>query len=440
MSETYIVATDGITKDAAARTTYSPVNLDRIYCPICSTPSHRPFLSRPRVPIHQNRIVNTAEQARAVSSGELQLHACAACGFVFNAAFDARFLSYGASYDNTQTYSSTFGKYVQTRVNRVAQSLNEVGGRIVEIGCGTGDFLRAVVERHASSVGVGFDPSYSGPEIDLGGRLQFERRLYDETCGGRQADLVMCRHVIEHIPDPVGLLRVVRRTLGSDHGRVFFETPCVEWILRKQVVWDFFYEHCSYFSAASLRLALESTGFEVDRISHVFGGQYLWAEAHPRHSAGDRNEDRPTRPALRSKVSRLASRFAAHEQTLIGQITNRVRLLQKQGPVAVWGAGAKGVTLANLVDPERNLFACVVDLNPHKQGHYLPGSGHAIVGPCDMASLGVRVAVLTNPRYRTENEIVIRQAGLDVELVDLMRWDDAHGGRRDDESRGRIAH
>ena len=84
---------------------------------------------------------------------------------------------------------------------------------------------------------------------------------------------------------------------------------------------------------------------------------------------------------------------------------------------ALWGAGAKGVTFANLIDGSRELIDCVVDLNPLKQGHYLPGTGHPIVSHQALTARGVSTAILMNPNYREENLALIREAGLDVELI-----------------------
>jgi hypothetical protein len=284
----------------------------------------------------------------------------------------------------------------------------------VEVGCGKGGFLRMLMARHAGSEGVGFDPSYLGPDSDLDGRLRFERRFYDSSCAWPDTDVIVCRHVIEHIADPVGLLRTVRQTVGSSGTRVFFETPCVEWILENQVVWDFFYEHCSYFSAGALRHAFETAGFAVDDISHVFGGQYLWIEAHP--------VERPQPPpADDDSVAREAATLAAHEAALIQGLRGQLADLLQAGPVAICGAGAKGVTLAGLIDPDCRLVACIADLNPNKQGRYLPGTGHPIVSPRDLAGYGVKSALVTNPNYLQESSQLLREIGLDIELVDLMR-------------------
>lgn len=383
-------------------------------CPVCADEAAASFLVRDPVPVHQNLLTRTVDAALALNRGRLDLHACSRCGFVFNAAFDPRLLDYGAAYENTQTCSPAFEAHVASLADHLVEERGLRDARIVEIGCGKGGFLRALLERDAGNRGVGFDPSYSGPENDLGGRLRVERRFFDESCGGTGADAVICRHVIEHIPDPVALLRLVRSSTASPEVRVFFETPCIEWILAHEVIWDVFYEHCSYFSAGSLTAAFQAAGFEVASVRHVFGGQYLWIEATPGAPSGA-----PARDG--EGISTMARRFSTAEADHVARLRARLLALRRDGPVAMWGAAAKGATLASLVDPERDLLACVVDLNPVKQGGYLPGTAHPIVAPAALGPLGVRTAVVTNPNYLGENARLLRQASLDVRLVDLMQ-------------------
>jgi SAM-dependent methyltransferase len=371
--------------------------------------------------VHQNLVLGTIEAARRLARGSLHLHACDPCGFVFNAAFDPALLSYGAEYDNSQACSPAFEEYLDRLADYVVADRAVRASRIVEIGCGKGGFLRALVDRDSGNRGVGFDPSYVGPESAADGRVRFERRFYDSSCAGLDADVVVCRHVIEHIPDPVSLLQIVRQTLGDSSARVFFETPCVEWILANQVVWDLFYEHCSYFTTASLATAFERAGFAVDDIRHTFGGQYLWAEARPAGAAiAARRHD--------GRIGSLAASFAEQEAALVESLRTRLEQLGRSGPVAIWGAAAKGVTLANLVDPACRLVDCLVDLNPAKHGKYVPGTGHPIVAPKDLPERGVRAAVVTNPNYVDENRRLLREASLDVQLVDLMRRDETQCG------------
>ena len=159
--------------------------------------------------------------------------------------------------------------------------------------------------------GRGFDPSYTGDDVAHGGRLKFEKRYYDAHCADIPADFVVCRHVIEHVPTPVALMRDIRRALvNSPRAKVFLETPCVEWILRNRVIWDFFYEHCSYFTAASLTTAVEMAGFKVEAVEHIFNGQYLWLEA----SVATGTSDATRHPG---DIGVMARAFASAENDLV---------------------------------------------------------------------------------------------------------------------------
>lgn len=331
---------------------------------------------------------------------------------MFNRTFEEARLAYGERYENAQDHSPAFAAHIGELAGRIKLA-NARGGRIIEVGCGKGTFLRGLVADPASGyTGVGFDPSYTGPDIDLDGRLRFRRAFFESGSADEPVDVVICRHVIEHVARPIALLDAVRSAIGpSQHARVYFETPCVNWVMRNGVIWDIFYEHCSYFNAQSLRYAFERAGFAVDSVAHVFGGQYLWLEA--RVANGRKG---PLRREA-GEVVALADAFAAAHGALVDGWKKKLADAARRGKVAAWGAGAKGVTFANLLDPDRAAIDCVIDLNPRKQGRFVPGTGHPIVGYRDIAARGIRSAVLMNPNYRAENVALLDQAGLDVELV-----------------------
>lgn len=381
-------------------------------CPICEGLRLTPFLQRNRVPVHQNLIVTSREAARSVTRGELDLVVCEDCGFVFNRAFDLSRLAYGEDYDNTQSCSAYFDAYLDGLVKDLVERQGVRNCTIIEVGCGKGQFLHKLTNfPGANNKGFGFDPSYVGADTGLDGRLAFRRCYYDDTCTDVAADIVVCRHVIEHIPEPIALLRSVRAALAhSPKARVFFETPCVEWILRNRVVWDFFYEHCSLFSAASLILAFERTGLTVERVDHIFGGQYLWLEARLTDAV------LPTLQS-RSETVALARDYGADEEILRQKWLTRLLALKPRGKIALWGAGAKGATFANLVDPDCTLIDCLVDLNPNKQGCYIPGTGHSIIAPADLPRRDVKSAVLMNPNYRAENLRLLNDNGIELDLI-----------------------
>jgi SAM-dependent methyltransferase len=369
--------------------------MDKPHCPICDARDTTPFVERRGVPVHQNLIMHDAAAANSIARGDLLLYVCETCGFIFNSAFDPSLLSYGRDYDNTQTHSPAFAEHAEAMAKRIARN----SATILDIGCGQGDFLRRLVELGKQCAGVGYDPSYTGATVDTFRGLRFERRFFDASCDER-ADLIVCRHVIEHVVDPLALLRAVRQSL-SPGGRVFFELRSAAWVLEHQATWDFYYEQCSYFTPRALRLAFERAGMDVVAIQPVFGDQYLLIEAaYP-------DDD----------VAAAASRFGEIERQRIEQWRHE---LDQLGRVALWGAAAKGATFANMVDPDGTRIDCVVDINPNKQGGFLPGAGHAIVSPEALRDRDVAAVVITNPNYHDEIVSRLREVGVLLPVVDLM--------------------
>ena len=82
----------------------------------------------------------------------------------------------------------------------------------------------------------------------------------------------------------------------------------------------------------------------------------------------------------------------------------------------VWGAGSKGVTFLNIFKNHDSL-EYVVDINPHKQGKFVPGTGQPIVDPPFLSSYKPDVVFVMNPLYR--QEIAARLADLSVQ-ADLI--------------------
>jgi SAM-dependent methyltransferase len=388
-------------------------------CPVCNEQKTSIFINRYNVPVHQNLLMADRDAARHIRRGDLCLAYCKNCGFIFNTSFDPEKLSYSSDYDNNQSFSSAFHDYINDLVRGLIDTRGVKNSRIVEIGCGKGYFLRQLIEdADAGNTGIGFDPSYIGPLSCFDGRLQFKKSNFGPAMEHIPADIVVCRHVIEHIAEPVAFLRSIRAALEKNpEARIFFETPCVRWILENKVTWDFFYEHCSYFFTNSLLAAFSRAGFCIQRITPIFKGQYLWIEASMTETPVVSDPD---------GISELARVYARDEEKMLDFCRKEVSALAHQGGVALWGAAAKGVTFANLIDPDCRFIACVVDINPNKQGHFLPGTGHPIVGPGDLARFGIRSVVLMNPNYYDEVCMLIEKEHIQVAVIDLPMWERFH--------------
>lgn len=385
---------------------------DNRICPICGFAKCELFLLRNNVPVQQNFLTASQEKALNVPRGDLSMCFCRDCGFVFNSAFDSDLMVYDADYNNTQESSECFKHHLTGLKERLIAGAGLRKSIIAEIGCGKGYFLKMLVlDAALDNRGFGFDPSYEGEEVLANGRLTFEKKYFDSSCRGFKADALVCRHVIEHIPDPLKFIKEISVALSeSPECRLFFETPCIDWIFDNLTIWDFFYEHCSLFSVESLAKLFIQCGFHIRNIEHVFGDQYLWLEA----AKSDRSD---VVFACQSKTLEKMKKFAAYENKLIAAWKKTVQDLSRCGPVAIWGAGAKGVTFLNLIDSHHDFVDFVVDLNPDKHDRYIPGTGHQVKSVEHLLRAEVKNVIVMNPNYESEIRATLSKTGVKVNLI-----------------------
>jgi SAM-dependent methyltransferase len=387
-------------------------------CPLCTNASPRIFFERRGVPVHQNLACANVEEARQFARGDLLLAFCRTCGFVFNAAFDPNSLRYSAAYDNTRSYSPYFKRYLTGLAESLLTKYCLNDKVVIEVGCGKGEFLRLLC-KDGRNQGIGFDPSYVGPDTAEQRAVRFIRAFYDSQQTQFAPDFVCCRHVIEHVQSPLHMLRAVRQAIGNRmNSYVFFETPALPWILDTVTFWDFFYEHCSYFTAESVTWAFEQAGFQVLEAPSAFDAQYICVEAKPALANRTAGTAIPRSvPDLWSKIqsflARLKERMEACEE--------KIDFFNKAGGCAIWGAAAKGTTLVNTIDPENRRIRFLIDINPAKQGKFVPGTGHQIVSPEYLKEQngGIAGIVNMNPNYLEENRSILSQMSLEIPIVQL---------------------
>ncbi len=377
-------------------------------CPACGESGARGFYAVDRVPVHSVLLMRTFEQARTFPRGDIRLRHCGACDFVFNGAFEASQMRYGEAYEETQAYSPTFDAFQRRLAEDLIRRHDLRHGRIFEIGCGKGEFLDLLCELGGNR-GIGFDPSFDAARRKRSNAdVTFVPRLYTDDLERIDADLVVCKMTLEHIPSVAGLVRTVRRGLLEERGAtVFFQVPNFAKILRDRGFWDIYYEHCSYFTDTSLAGLFRRCGFEPTALWSDYDEQYLMIEAR---AAAERAGSDPARlpdAELLAFERDCRERVDAWRRGLVAESAQGRR-------IAVWGGGSKAVAFLAAVDPH-GVVDCVVDINPHKQGHFLPGSGRRVVAPEELMQARPDVVVVMNPVYRVEIEQTLRDLGIDAE-------------------------
>jgi len=384
-------------------------------CPVCAGTDLIHCLTIPRVPVLCNVLFPDRESARAAPTGTLDLRFCPGCGHLHNAAFDPKTLAYSADYENSLHHSPRFQDYTQTLAAALHARHRLDGKRVAEIASGQGDFLRELAEISGCH-GIGFDPAYRGPAGEHG-RVEVIPEPYSDHQARREADLILCRHALEHIAQPAAFVRMVRRAIGDRSTAVYFEVPDARFTLRDLGVWDLIYEHCGYFTRESLTRVFREAGFRVDAVEGAFGGQFLGLHgraASPRsqapHLASPEDQDLAGLGELVRAFRRAYASKVAHWESELSELARSGR------QAVVWGAGSKGVSLVNTLT-DFGAIAALVDINPVKQGRFVPGTGHPVVAPADLAAIRPDRVLVLNPQYRDEIAAQLQGLGVRAEVL-----------------------
>lgn len=379
-------------------------------CPACASREVQSIDRVGPVPVLCGSLWDSSEEARATPNADLDLALCRTCAHVWNTGFDPTLVDYDAKYDNALDFSPTFRRFADELIARLVDRFDLRGKTIAEIGSGKGEFLRALCAAGGNR-GIGYDPTYEGKDRE--GDVEFVRQFFGPTTVPDDVDFVACRHVLEHVSDPVRFLMDIRAALRGRAVPVYIEVPNAEFNFAESGPWDLIYPHVGYFNAESLRAALNRAGFRVVHLEPVFGAQFLAAEAVP--EPGVRVADAAkssTTDAPRDAFRRALSRQLAEAESW----RSRLGQLREGGGVAVWGAGSKGVTFLSLADPEHRIDA-VVDANPRKRGRFLPGSGRQVLSPEDLLGLGVRTVLVMNPVYAGEIGASLEAMGVSGDVI-----------------------
>ena len=385
-------------------------------CPNCETPGLEPFYEVPAIPAHCVMLMHTREAAVTYPRGDLRLAFCRACGFITNALFDVALNEYSPDFEETQHFSPTFDRWARQLADRLVRDYDIRGKRVIEIGCGKGEFLALLCEA-GDNRGVGIDPGCI-PERLQGGaaqRVRFIRDLYSEKYADLPADVVCCRHTLEHIQPTREFMQMVRRVIGPRHDTlVFLEVPDVTRVLRERAFWDIYYEHCTYLTAGSLARLFRSTGFEIVELVRDYGDQYLWITARP--AAGPTDAALDIEDDLRATADDVET-FRRECPVDVKAWRDRIRAFAAAGRKPVlWGAGSKAVALLTTtgIGPE---VEYLVDINPYKAGKFLPGTGHPVVLPEQLRGYGTDVVIAMNPVYVDEIRERLRAMGVSPEVI-----------------------
>jgi SAM-dependent methyltransferase len=255
--------------------------------------------------------------------------------------------------------------------------------RVVELASNDGYLLQYFRERRIPVLGIEPAANVAAVAVERGIPTIvkfFGCELAESLASESTADLLVGNNVLAHVPDLNDFVAGMRILLAPD-GVITLEFPHLMRMIEGNQ-WDTIYhEHFSYFSFLTASRIFAAHGlrlFDVEELP-THGGSLRVYGCHADDAA---KPDSERALALRAReraagYERLATytgygtRVAADKRQILQFLID----LKNEGlSLAGYGAPAKGNTLLNYCGVRRDLLDYTVDLNPHKQGRFLPGS------------------------------------------------------------------
>lgn len=387
------------------------INVD---CPACDHHGLLGFHRQASVPVNSCLLLTSREEAADFPRGSIHLGMCRSCGLIANAEFDAALAEYSQRYEETQGFSPRFLEFAKDLAKGWIERYELRGGHVLEIGCGKGEFLVLMAEAGIGS-GAGIDPGVRPERITspAADRLVWLQRNFRSTDSELVGDAVVCRHTLEHV-GPVGdFVAELRLAIGDRTDTVvLFELPDAQRVLDEVAFWDVYYEHAAYFTEGSLARLFERNGFQILDLRREYDGQYLILEAKP--APGGLVED-PWDCDDRTAIEDGAQRFADGYNDTASHWQERLATESRAGGLTViWGASSKGVAFLGLVGDH---VAAAVDINPHKHGTFVAGTGHRVISPNELPGMGPTLVVAMNPIYLDEIQATLDALEITAALI-----------------------
>lgn len=381
---------------------------EEVLCPICNNAKCAELYRQ------------TKRTGTALGDVIVTVSQCRACGFVYNSprirteVMDEYYFSDLLASGQIYRDRSADGHYPKLHSQRAAflgKALSAHSqGRLLDVGCGQGDFLNAVRSLNLSGWELqGLEPSEEACSVARSNGLKVEQGyLGHDSLEEHSFDAITLVSVLEHLPDPKVSVDRICRLLKPD-GIFFVEVPNV---IHPELTMSGFFslEHIQHFTPASLaRLCAENdwNEFFVDdgaseQVIRMVASRNLvgW---------GLQPQKLPDADALQAAdaVRRYQTEENQFLEVLRERVINVVEGWQASGKtIALYGAGAHTAALSSHINLSENC-QFLIDGDPKKQGREFLGL--PVCAPDQITSLGIDAILISSHRFQDEIIKTIRK-------------------------------
>jgi SAM-dependent methyltransferase len=313
---------------------------------------------------------------------------CSQCKLVQLEAFEPPERIFSDDYAYFSSYSTGWlehaRRYTESTVERFGLDSTS---KVVEIASNDGYLLQYFVERGIPVLGV--EPTANTAAVAIEKGVPTEIRFFgsetaEDLRAEHAADLLIANNVLAHVPDLNDFVAGLSLLLAPE-GVLTIEFPHLLRLIDEGQFDTIYHEHYSYFSLLTASRALERHGLAIVDVEELptHGGSLRIYAGHAPREPGERVLELQERERA-AGLEELAT-YTAFAERVRREKREIVRFFieQKEAGVSIagYGAPAKGNTLLNYCGIGRDFIDYTVDLNPHKQGRFLPGTRIPILDP-----------------------------------------------------------
>lgn len=289
------------------------------------------------------------------------------------------------------SYSKSWVKHAEEYVEMICKrlSLNR-SSRILEIASNDGYLLQFFVKKGIPCFGV--EPSLGTAKAAEAKGVESLVDFFGSYLAGKiveergKQDLVLGNNVLAHVPDINDFVKGMKIVL-SDKGTITMEFPHILELIQRNQFDTIYHEHFSYLSLNTVEKIFDKNSlkiYDVEELSTHGGSLRIYA-CHNENESYSINENVERIKNREQEFGLLNLGVYQSFQKNIDGVKHQFLsyLFEQKGmgkKIAAYGAAAKGNTFLNYCGIKgTDLIDFVVDVSPHKQGKYLPGSHIPIV-------------------------------------------------------------
>jgi 2-polyprenyl-3-methyl-5-hydroxy-6-metoxy-1,4-benzoquinol methylase len=360
-----------------------------INCRICGWKTEKTFINLGHTPLSNSYL----KKKLIKNEKKFPLHAliCTKCMLVQLEEFESAKKIF-TEYAYFSSYSKTWLKHAEKYVKKMKKKLNlNSDNLVIEIASNDG-YLLQYFKKYEIPV-LGIEPAKNVAKIAKKKKIPtitkfFGTKLAKELVkSGKQPDLLLGNNVLAHVPNLNDFVEGLKILLNQN-GVITLEVPHILQLIDKNQFDTIYHEHFSYFSLITLKKLFTKHKlkiFDVEQLNTHGGSLRIFIK----HENNDFQKERKSVKKILeiekifglTKISTYTN-FSQEVNLIRKELLNFLHKSKEDNKIVVgYGAPAKGNTLLNFCEINFELIDYTVDMNPHKQGMYLPGSHILIKDP-----------------------------------------------------------